>query len=265
MVSQPVFVTDDADAKKTETKKKFLKPSEAARNSCLTWNWRWVYIQFTESLNTKPSDSPSAGGLQITSEIGLSRNTSGSEKSMPPSSKTPATSAFGQASFGRINFVVQTATESTSNHGPSNSSSGFANYSLIPRVHSAQETSHPLSAAPNTSSFGNNIVENLPQNTRDASMSDSTPAFVGLSLGDSSENSKPPSTFNTSSPLPLPPTHPANQLAQTSAFGSGSGNVATGFGAFGGLAGSFGVSGNTGNTTNSVSTDEQSRPGSGFG
>ncbi|KAJ3911511.1 hypothetical protein F5877DRAFT_73122 [Lentinula edodes] len=68
----------------------------------------------------------------------------------------------------------------------------------------------------------------------------------------------------------------ANQPAQTSVFGSGSGNVATGFGAFNGLRealaewdesargmprlvviskfrGSFGVSGNTGNTTNMLS------------
>ncbi|KAJ3911882.1 hypothetical protein F5877DRAFT_85448 [Lentinula edodes] len=140
-------------------------------------------------------------------------------------------------------------------------------------------------------------------------MSDSTPAFVGLSLGDSSENPKLPSTFNgtcnifgSPSPLPLPPTHPANDPAQTSVFGSGGGNVATGFGAFGGLRetfaewdesargmpqlvvisfrGSFGVSGNIGNTTNSVSgacsaqptkpsafasNGEQDIPGSGFG
>ncbi|KAJ3924555.1 MAG: hypothetical protein NXY57DRAFT_969611 [Lentinula lateritia] len=88
MEAQDVHLRKAAEgAKKTATKKKFLKPSEAARNSCLTWNWKWVYIQFTESIKTKPSDSPLAGGLRITSEIGLSRNTSGSEKSMPPSSK----------------------------------------------------------------------------------------------------------------------------------------------------------------------------------
>ncbi|KAJ3925775.1 MAG: hypothetical protein NXY57DRAFT_967296 [Lentinula lateritia] len=123
-------------------------------------------------------------------------------------------------------------------------------------------------------------------------MSDSTPAFVGLSLGDSSENPKLPSTFNgtcnmfgSPSPLPLPPTHPANQPAQTSVFGSGSGNgwwlYLSGVSALTHpTSGSFGVSGNTGNTTNSVSgacsaqptepsafasNGEQYRPGSGFG
>ncbi|GAW05800.1 hypothetical protein LENED_007680 [Lentinula edodes] len=241
-------------------------------------------ISTSTSTSSQPQHNP-AFGAQSSSSSAFSN------AQAPSPGQTSATTAFGHSSFGRTGFVVQPATESTSNYGPSNSSGGFANYS--------SNSASPFgpgdfaSSASNTSSFGNTTIESSPQITRDASMSDSTPAFVGLSLGDSSESPKPTSTFNgtgnmfgSPSPLPLPPTHPANQPAQTSVFGSGSGNVikpATGFGAFGGpTSGSFGVFGNTGNTTNNAftggafsaqptktsafaSNSEQSRPGSGFG
>ncbi|KAJ3867398.1 hypothetical protein EV359DRAFT_78647 [Lentinula novae-zelandiae] len=242
-------------------------------------------ISTLTSASSQPQHNPAFGAQ-------LSSSSAFSNAQAPSPGQTSATTAFGPSSFGRTGFVVQPATESTSNYGPSNSSGGFANNS--------SNSASPFgpgdfasSAASNTSSFGNTTIESSPQITRDASMSDSTPAFVGLSLGDSSESPKPTSTFNgtgnmfgSPSPLPLPPTHPANQPAQTSVFGSGSGNVvkpATGFGAFGGpTSGSFGVFGNTGNTTNNAftggafsaqptktsafaSNSEQSRPGSGFG
>ncbi|KAF9072966.1 hypothetical protein BDP27DRAFT_1319723 [Rhodocollybia butyracea] len=174
------------------------------------------------------------------------------------------TSAFGQPSFGQSAFsqVVQTPP-----FGSSNSSGPFSSF--------ASDSTSPFGAgfgsqAPATSSFGTSSVEAAPQITRDDSMSDSTPAFGGLSLGESSdEATRTKSTFGggggmfgTPTPLPLPPNHPSNQLTQpsTSAFGSGSGSFikpASGFGAFGGTStGNFGAFGNASNSTStSTSTN----------
>ncbi|KAJ4488409.1 hypothetical protein J3R30DRAFT_3435653 [Lentinula aciculospora] len=213
------------------------------------------------------------------------------DQTSPSFGHTPAAPTTGQPSAGQTSFGGQPATEPTLNFGSSSSSSGFANF--------ASNSASPFgiggfaSTSPNQSGFGNATVESSPQITRDASMSDSTPTFGGLSLGDSSESSKPKSSFGgtggmfgSPSPLPLPPTHPANNTSQTSVFGSGGGSLikpATGFGAFGGSStGNFGAFGNTSNPVSNAfnsstfgtqptqpstfaSNTEQPKSGSGFG
>ncbi|KAJ3786013.1 hypothetical protein GGU10DRAFT_311953 [Lentinula aff. detonsa] len=207
-------------------------------------------IQSSTSAFTQPSQS--AFGSQPSSFDQSSAF--GNAQASPSFARTSATPAFGQPSFGQTSF----GQPASSNLGSTNSSGGFASFAT--NSASSFGTGSLTSSAPsNTSSFSNAQVE-APPITRDASMSDSTPAFGGLSLGDSTESPKPKSTFGSAgstfgspSPLPLPPDHPTNKAAQSTAFGSGGGSLikpATGFGAF--ASGNFGVFGNTSNTPNSA-------------
>ncbi|KAH9481729.1 hypothetical protein JR316_0006256 [Psilocybe cubensis] len=184
----------------------------------------------------------------------------GQQPSSTPSAFTSTAPAFGQSSFGQpsafgsaLSSFAQPSTTTSAFGGSSSNSGGFAAFAGGSGAFGSGGGfgSGGFSSSPSTGAFGSNTTTNAfgqggfgsaasntpagdsSSMTREASMSDSTPGFGGLSLGskhtadDNAVNSMFGSFSTTSS---------SSQQQSTSSFGGSSlVKPATGFGAFGNL------------------------------
>lgn len=188
--------------------------------------------------------------------------------------------SFGQPSFGQAPFGQSNQTNTTSPFGSLKPATSFGTFattgtgefrstSSFTGFGSSASTSHTFSQgslanATPTKSKSDALSPNIsPTITQEASMSDSTTGFGGLSLGTAASETKPVNSMFGSFGTPAT----TSNQTESGPFGGGVVKPASGFGAFGGLktSGAFDSNGKPPSTVTAFASPVSQTSSSGFG